>query len=178
MLTDLPDKRDAATRRPTLWRAIFLATLLITFDAIILGQGGVALFVGIWVLLIALPLTFLKEKYATVRSQRLRNMTIYIGAVLLVFAINAANNRLAQSRTESLVTAVKAFHTRHGTYPNSLEELVPEFVDRIPVAKYTLGQNQFWYQTSDRYTAISYVRVAPFGRSVYSFAEDKWGFRD
>lgn len=178
MLTDLPDKRDAATRRPTLRCAIFLATLLITFDAIILGQGGLALFVGTWVLLVALPLTFIRKKYATVRSQRLRNISIYIVAVLLVFAINAANNRLAQSRAESLVTAVKAFHAKHGTYPKSLKELVPEFVDRIPIAKYTLGQNQFQYQTSDRYTAISYVRVAPFGRSIYSFTEDKWGFRD
>ena len=164
--------------QPSVRRAICLGTLLIAFDAVIIGQGGIALFVGLWLLVIGLPLTFLRKKYATVRPQRLRNIAIYLVAVMLVFALNAINNRIAQSRAESLVTAVKTFYAEHGRYPKSLLELVPVFVDQLPVAKYTIGQNQFRYQTSDSYTSLSYVRLAPFGRSIYSFTDDKWSFRD
>lgn len=134
--------------------------------------------VGIWLLFISLPRTFLTKKYVTVRPQRLRTIAIYLTAVILVFALNAMNNRLAQARAETLIEAVKTFHTKNQRYPGSLEELVPDFVDQVPLAKYTLGFNQFWYTTSDSSITLSYIQFPPFGRRAYSFAENAWGYLD
>ncbi|MFH1602606.1 MAG: hypothetical protein ABIH03_01720 [Pseudomonadota bacterium] len=172
------DKQAASTPQPSLQRAIVLALLLVVCDAFLLNQGAVALLVGLWLLFVGLPRTFLAKKYVTVRPQRLRNIAIYLVAVILVFALNAANNRVARARAEDLIAVVKAFHAKYQRYPKSLEELVPNYLERVPVAKYTLIFNRFWYMTSVDYTSLFYVDFPPFGRPTYSFTHDKWRYLD
>jgi hypothetical protein len=159
-------------------RAVLLGTSLFVIDAVFLNQGFLALLVGLWTLLVGLPRTFLAKKYAKVRAARLRDITIYFVAVILVFVLNAANNRLARSRAETLVSAVKAFYDKNQRYPKSLEELVPDYVKRIPLAKYTFTFNRFLYLTSDQGTSLSYVAYPPFGRPYYSFTRDTWRYMD
>jgi len=163
----------------TSWRrALLLGSLLIVLDAFYLNLGGIALLVGLWLLVISLPRTFLAKKFATVRRQRLRNITIYFVAVILVFMFNAVNNTIAKRRADVLVSAVKAFHTKNQRYPKSLEELVPDYVERIPLAKYTLTFDRFWYRTEGSDAWLFYVKFPPFGRPTYSFARDKWTYLD
>ena len=153
---------------------MLLGALLVAVDAFILNQGAIALVVGLWLVLVGLPRTFLAKKYATVRGPRLRNMAVYLAAVILVFALNAANNLLARSRAEALVLAIKSFHAKNQRYPGSLAELVPDHADRVPVAKYTLMFNRFWYSTSSQGTILYYMDLPPFGRPTYSFTRNEW----
>lgn len=88
------------------------------------------------------------------------------------------NNRVAQARAETLIAAVKTFHVKNQRYPGSLEELVPDFIDQVPLAKYTLGSNKFQYTTSDSSTSLFYVQFPPFGRRTYSFTGNAWGYLD
>lgn len=76
------------------------------------------------------------------------------------------------------MSAVKVFHTKHQRYPKSLEDLVPGFIDAVPVAKYTLGLNQFWYYSDEQYASLFYVALPPFGRLTYDFTRDEWGYTD
>jgi len=174
----MPNEQSPSIPQPSLWRAVLLGALYVVVDAFILNQGAVALLVGLWLLLVGLPRTFLAKKYATVRAQRLRYLGVYFVAVLLVFAINATNNRLAQSRAERLVSAVKAFHAQNHRYPKSLEELVPDYVELVPLAKYTFLFNKFSYYTSDQGTSLFYADFPPFGRPTYSFTRNEWGYLD
>lgn len=174
----MSSEQPTAPKAPSLRRALLLGSLLVFLDAFFFNQGGIALLVGLWVLVIGLPLTFLAKKFATVRMQRLRDIAIYIAAVILVFVFNAANNNIAKSRAEVLVSTVKAFHAKNQRYPKSLEELVPDYVERIPLAKYTLGFNHFVYRPYSPHPVLFYVELPPFGRPTYSFARDEWTYLD
>ncbi|CAN5344408.1 hypothetical protein BH11PSE11_BH11PSE11_32930 [soil metagenome] len=160
-------------------KALAWAAGLIVLDAFIFNQGLIALLVGVCIVVVALPLSFLK-KFALVRRQRLRNLGIYFCAVLLVLAANKLNNRLARERAELLVSAVKAFQDKHQRYPKVLEDMVPEFIDHVPVAKLTLMQNQFYYRFDEKYkkAMLSYVALPPFGRPTYLFPENRWWYMD
>lgn len=133
--------------------------------------------VGLGLLLFSLPRTYL-PKFAPVRSQRLRNLAIYLSAVALVFGLNALNNRLAQSRADFLITAVNLFHSENQVYPQSLEELVPRYIKEVPLAKYTLEFNQFRYTRSETDTYLYYMDMPPFGRPTYSFQKGEWFYLD
>lgn len=162
---------------PSLARAAVLAALLVVVDALWLNQGLISLLLAVGLLLIALPRAFL-PKVRPVRRQRLRNLAIYLCAVVLVWALNIANNRFAHRRAEELIAAVKAYRMSNQRYPKSLQELVPAHIERIPPAKYTLAFNDFRYLPSPDDPRLMYTSLPPFGRPVYSFARSEWLYLD
>jgi hypothetical protein len=162
---------------PSLARALVLAGALVFVDALWLNQGLYSLLFAAGVLLIGLPRALLR-KFRPVRRQRLRNLAIYLCAVLLVWVLNILNNRIAQSRAEELIAAVKAYRGKNGRYPQRLQELVPSFIAQVPRAKYTLSFNTFTYVASDADPLLMYAALPPFGRPVYSFAGGTWGYLD
>lgn len=158
-------------------RAVLAGTLLVIIDAFWLNQGAIAGLVGVGLVLIGLPLALLKKPHS-VRVQRLRNLAIYAASVALVFILNAWNNHLAAERAEVVVSAVKAFYEKNHQYPMSLYDLTPQFLDHVPRAKYTLDQNTFYYHVTKGQAVLFYVKFPPFGRPIYRFSEDKWGYID
>lgn len=98
--------------------------------------------------------------------------------LLLVFGLNALNNRLAQSRADLSITAMNSFHSENQGYPQSLEELVPRYIKEVPLAKYTLMFNQFGYARSETDTHLEYMDLPPFGRPIYSFQKREWFYLD
>jgi hypothetical protein len=151
-------------------------------DAGVLNQGGLALLVLLWMLLVRLPLSFTR-RFQKVRRRRLQSVAVYILAAALVFAANHLNNRIAHRRAERLIIAVEAFKETRGTYPNRLDELVPRFIDRVPAAKYCAGPfGRFMYIHYPRHTGdhpiLCYTALPPFGLRTYSFEEGRWGYLD
>jgi len=169
------DSQEAPKVAP-LYQALTGATVLVFFDAFFLNQGVYSVLLGLWLVLVSLPRSFIR-RFNPVRPQRLRNVGIYLVAVLMVFSLNWANNRIAQARAEGLVAEIKTFHFKYGHYPASLEELVPEFIEQVPIAKHTLGFNRFIYY-GGKDAMLMYVAIPPFGRPYYNFADDRWGYLD
>ncbi|MBI4938314.1 MAG: hypothetical protein HY846_08900 [Nitrosomonadales bacterium] len=153
------------------------AGVLIVFDAFIANQGVVATLVGLWMLFVSLPRAAL-SKNPEQKSRGYKRVAIFLGAVLLVFVLNWANNQIARSRAETLVTAIKAFNQKYQRYPEKLDELVPVFIDHIPDAKYTLIFSSFKYISGPEFHSIFYIALPPFGRPTYYFEGDKWGYLD
>lgn len=153
------------------------AAALIVVDAFVINQGVIAAVVAVWVLVISLPRAAF-SKVPDQRRLRLARIGILLGAAAVVFALNGANNRLAEQRAQRLVAAVKGFHQKHQRYPSTLEELVPEFIDRVPRAKYTLGSGDFRYLSGPKTHALLYVKFPPFGRPTYNFEQGRWGYLD
>ena len=172
MQSELHVRSNLPSRR----RVVSLAVLLVFVDAFCLNQGGIAGITGI-VQLVRLRRIF-REKVAAVRRNRLRNWAIYMTAVVLVVVLNITNNKIAQRRANALVSAVKAYHSKYQRYPGSLNELVPEFAQRIPRAKYTLLFSFFWYKTDEGNAILFYMTVPPFKHRTYSFAHDQWIYLD
>ena len=161
----------------SLTRAVILSLLLVLIDALWLNQGGLAFLVGAFVLLVGLPRSLLR-KFAPTRLQHLRNLGIYLSAVVLVFGLNHLNNQISQNRADILVSAVKNFYSENQHYPQSLNDLVPKYVEQIPSAKYTLMFNEFRYVNSERGVYLEYTELPPFGRPHFSFYEDQWLYMD
>ena len=153
------------------------AGALVFFDAFFLNQGVISACIGLWMLLGALPRAAFHKDHAQ-RRRRLARVAIYLGAVALVLGLNWANNRLAQSRAEALIGAIKAYQQKHQRFPAKLDELVPEFVEQVPVAKYTLAFGGFYYVATPDYHGLFYVEMPPFGRPTYHFEQNAWGYVD
>lgn len=170
------DKPVKTYSRP-LHHALLLNVLLIVIDAFVLNQGVISLFFGLGLVFIGLPRSF-SRKFAENRTARLRNLSIYAAAVILVFVLNAANNRIAKGRAESMVAAAKAFDHKYAHYPESLQDLVPEFIPRVSRAKYTLAYGDFTYFKSEQGAHLYYVATPPFGRPMYDFARNQWTYLD
>lgn len=171
------DSLPKPPRETTVRHAVLAGTLLVLVDAFWLNQGVIAGLVGAGLLVIGLPLALLRKPYPA-RAQRLRNLAIYMASVVLVFVLNALNNRIAATRAEMIISSVKAFHAKNGRYPESLNNLAPEFLEHIPLAKYTLSQNKFYYHVADGSAVLFYVEVPPFGRPIFRFSEGKWDYID
>lgn len=168
---------DAVGKMPSLKKAIGWALALVFFDAFLLNQGAISALVGAGLVLIGLPLA-IRARPPAVRAARLRNLGIYGLAVIAVFAFNAANNQLAHHRAEVLIEAINHYQQKHQAYPQTLNDLVPEFIDEVPLAKYTLSSDRFYYGVVEGKPALFYVSFPPFGRPTYNFSTGKWGYID
>jgi hypothetical protein len=158
-------------------QSLVIAGSLVLVDAFLMNQGFISILFGLGLLFLGLPRAF-RRKFAPVRSRLLRNLTVYFAAIALVFVLNWANNRIAASRGDALVAAIKAFQVKHQEYPKSLEALVPEFIESVPRAKYTLLYGHFKYLNSKGSTFLYYTALPPFGRPTYNFNRGSWGYLD
>jgi len=148
--------------RSLLW-ALTIAVFLIVLPGLVTGPVFVP-FVVLWALG-ALALSF-RSTFAVVRNQRLRNLAVYLSAAVLVGAVHAYRVDIAQSRGEALVSAIHSFRAENQTYPGSLEELVPKYIDRVQAAAY----GRFHYSnTAQAGPLFFYVTLPPFGRRGYCF---------
>ena len=147
----------------SLWWALAIALSLIVLPGLVMGPLFVPIIV-IWTLC-ALALSF-RSKFAPVRIQRLRNLAVYLSAAVLVGAVHAHRIDIAQSRGQALVSAIQSFRAENRTYPGSLKELVPKYIDRVHVAVY----GGFYYSNDAQAGPLFfYVTLPPFGRRGYCF---------
>lgn len=149
------------------------AAVLVVVDAFFLNLGINSALVGLWMLLVSLPRAVF-TKQVEQRNPRLARVAIFLGAALLVFGLNWANNQIAQHRAETLIAAIEAFVQKNDRFPEKLDELVPEFIDHVPSAKYTLAFSSFYYESRPDSHSLFYVAIPPFGRSTYNFEMSNW----
>jgi hypothetical protein len=159
-------------------RTIIIATILFILDVFIFNQGTIALIT----LLIALPVMIVKAllcwKNKPLLKKRFVACGIYLIMAILILTSNAINNQIAKSRAEKLITACGKYKDRNNKYPENLSDLAPDFIKKIPVAKYTLMSNQFFYMASKDSHLLFYMAIPPFGRPTYNFEKQKWIYLD
>lgn len=155
--------------------------MIYLIDAFVFGQGGVAFFASliVWLCSFVGMLISLFTRNREMRRHHALRAGIYFLMLICVVITVATQNGLAQGRAEKLVQACQAYKVKYNKFPDRLEELVPEFIPKIPPAKYTLMFNRFIYTSSDenRHT-LFYAVVPPFGRRYYRFEEGSWGMLD
>lgn len=157
--------------------AVAGAGALVFVDGFYLNQGVIAGVVGLWVLLVSLPRSAL-TKDAKQKRRRFHRAAIMLGVVLLVFGLRWANIEIGKKRADELVVAIQAFHNEYQKYPESLEEIVPQFIGSIPRSNYSLDFSDFYYVSTPDSHSLFYVEFPPFGRPTYDFESGKWGYMD
>ena len=166
--------------RPVM-RACLIGLVLFVLDAIVVGQG----FLSSLVLCVAVGVQLIFAVLKAFKDSRRRALfhvgaaAIYALTFALVWAYIVTDWRMAARRADALVAACHAYQAKYGRYPERLEELVPEFVDRVPRAKYVVMGGTFEYSVwpaegAERRHMLRYVVVPPFGRRLYYMEERRW----
>jgi hypothetical protein len=159
-------------------RTVIIAIILFGLDAFWLNQGMVALIT----VMIALPIMIIKAlihwKNKPLLKKRLTACGIYLLMSILILTSNAINNKIARSRAEVLIAACEKYKGKNNEYPENLSDLVPDFINEVPVAKYALMSNRFFYITSKDSHLLFYMAMPPFGRPTYNFERQKWTYID
>lgn len=167
----MTDKPSFSLKKAFVW-----AGILVALDAFILNQGILSGLVGLWILFVSIPRAVF-TKVPDLKRHRFMRAGIFLSAVILVFGLNWANNQISRNRAETLITAIKAFDKKNQRYPNKLDELVPDFIARVPTTKYTFGDTKFYYIAEPDLHILFYVAMPPV-RRTYNFEKDKWGSLD
>lgn len=73
---------------------------------------------------------------------------LWTGSAVLVMAAYEKAQLRASEQGEVIVRSLEQFKARQGSYPSALEELVPEFVERVPGTG-MIGAPEFQYEVAD-----------------------------
>jgi hypothetical protein len=166
----------------SLGKTSLIAAALFVFDALMLNQGLIALCLIFLTLLVFLPRAlWVRRSDRRLYQRRLTKAGIYLLAAVAIFACNDWQNQMADRRAIKIGNACLAFHAKYQRYPNRLQELVPEFLPAVPVAKYMLGgADHFFYFSPPSGTEpmLYYEALPPFGRRFYHLESGAWGYLD
>jgi len=66
----------------------------------------------------------------------------------VVLGNSAVQSRIAKANAERIIAACEKFRAGNGRFPNTLDELVPEYMQFIPRAKYSLEWDKYQYINS------------------------------
>ena len=159
-------------------RTIIIAIILFGLDAFVLNQGIIALITLVIVLPIKIIKALMSRKNEFFFKKRLKVCGVYLLMSVVIIISNSMNNKLAKNRAQVLIAACEKFKYKNNEYPKKLSDLIPNFIEKIPAAKYTFHSNRFFYISSKESHLLSYTVVPPFRRSIYNFVSKEWTFID
>lgn len=155
-------------------KTIITAFLLFVVDAFVLNQFMIAIFTVI----LGIPALLVKLFKARKDSARMKLLVskagIYAVMVVLIIGANVVNNMVAEGRAKDIIAACEQFKVKNGRYPEKLSELVPDFLAKVPSAKYSLTGSAFRYFSRQESHALMYEAVPPYGRKYYVFEKKVW----
>ena len=168
-----------STERSLAFVAI-LATSWAVVDAFILAQGAIAMVLFAVALLYLLPRAILAYRSPPLLRLRLGKALITAAIAAVAFGIIRFNAYLAHDRAEQLIAAAEQFRSRNARYPDTLQQMVPDYIAAIPRPKYVLVSDGvgFDYSAAAGSHTLTYTALPPYGRMVYSFERQQWRFVD
>ncbi len=96
----------------------------------------------------------------------------------MVMANETFQRKIARANAPRVITACEQFHAVNGRFPETLDELVPQYIRSVPPAKYCLVMGEFRYWNFDDSPMLVWYVVPPYGRAIYNFGEGRWSYLD
>lgn len=159
-------------------KTIIIASAIFVLDAYLFNQGVIAMVF----LLLVTPTTLIRAliawKNTALRKKRIAAAGVYFIMAVMVLAYIQVNNWRASRKADLLIAACEQYRAVHIIYPEKLADLVPDFIQKIPKAKYAHATGQFHYVSRKDSHLLWYVSFPPFGKRIYRFETKKWGFLD
>jgi len=161
-------------------KMIRLPLVLFVLDVFVMGQGVIALITFFVILFKFLPksLAGLIEKDREKFKKYSAKLAIYLVMIVAIIVGLSLNNKIAEHRSKIIIAALEEYKTKYLHYPNKLNDLVPEFLTRIPMAKINLSGQFHYFSFKDDGHKLMYIVVPPFDRAFYNLEEKKWGYLD
>jgi hypothetical protein len=151
------------------------AAILLTFDVAFFGWTVLStVFCPIWILI-----SLLKN---SIQRPGWRIALVRIGLPGLIFWLVRVNNdfqiAVAKENAQRVVAACEGYHADNGRFPKNLDELVPQYLNSVPVAKYCLGPSSRFTYTSSGAPKLWWEVVPPHYRKIYNFETRSWSYLD
>jgi hypothetical protein len=165
---------------PRLKRTAVVLGLLFLFDLGFSGQGLYSLLVaaiGFAILSLGGAWSLIRGRQPLARSRAARAALYLLLAAATIGALRF-HAYTARVNTERVIAACRAYERANGRLPERLQDLVPAFLPAVPRAKYVLMFGEFNYFSSPESHTLQYVALAPFGRRLYHFEQDRWSSLD
>ena len=102
---------------------------------------------------------------------------IAIFSIVVSGIIGGFQQRATEAAAVPLIAAIESYHTLHGDYPASLDELVPAQLAVVPRTRLGFGGTPFFYRRTDGTFRLGYSLPAFMVRR-YDSATHKWTIRD
>jgi hypothetical protein len=153
---------------------LIVASLLFFMDALIVNAVFLSLLVGIFQVVVGIPLLYLKDG----RHQRLRNISILLGVFATVIIAVNVNAYVAPLHADRLIKAIESYRAANGIYPQKLDDLVPKFVDHVPHAQYTLGGVFFYVRGGTKEPPMLWYNPHGMDHRTYHFETKDWNYLD
>jgi hypothetical protein len=157
---------------------IIIAFIIYFVEALCIAQGVIVFLFLLYVIFFLVPISlFALKKNKDIFRYRAAKACIYFLMATAIFGTNHLNNKIARHRAENIISSIKEFKSEYQRYPDKLDELVPEFLPSVPLAKYILGDNKFRYAASQE--ERRHLLIMPLiNMRYYHFEEDKWRVAD
>ena len=160
--------------KPSSLRPVLVfAGLLFVMDALVVNAVCLSLLVGIFQVVVGLPLLFLKQDG---QRQRLRNIGIFVGVLVMVHVMVKVNAYIAPVHADRLIEAIESYRAATGVYPKKLDDLVPKFIDHVPCAQYTLGGNFVYTGGGTAEPPTLWYNPHGMDHRIYRFKTKDWGY--
>ena len=159
----------------SLLSVLLVAGLFFVMDALIMNVVCLSLLAGIVQAVVGLPLLFLKQDG---RRQRLRNISIFLGVLVMVVAMVNVNAYIAPLHADRLIKAIESYRAATGVYPQKLDDLVPKFIDHVPYAQYTIGGNFFYVRGGTTEPPMLWYNPHAMDHRTYYFKTKDWHYLD
>lgn len=167
---------------PSVWRTAAALSVLFLADLGFAGQGLLSVLVacvGLGLLASGVLWAVVKGGASSLVRSRVTRVDMYLLLGVATVATMQFHSATAQKHAAHVIDACRAYQARHGMLPDRLDELVPEFLPKVPRAKYTLQWGEFTYWVSEKKShTLMCVALPPFGRRLYHFEEARWSQLD
>ncbi len=105
-------------------------------------------------------------------------IAVPVATLGLVLANSDYQYRMAESNAARVVTACEEYHAATGKFPQTLDDLVPQYMQFIPHAKNCMMFGEFWYLNSDGKPLLIWYAFPGRGRKIYNFEDREWNYLD
>jgi hypothetical protein len=169
--------KKKAVRRMSITQALIWTLFWVLFDVYLMGIP----FLGL-VLLLCFSVVALVKFFRTFETTTWKRTIAYpLSPILGIAAIvigTSLNWSMGRNNADKVIHAVETFHARTGEYPQSLNDLVPGYLDKLPRSAIRSFLTDYDYFVNGSSHTLFYVKIPPTGRSMYDFESKSWGFMD
>lgn len=111
---------------------------------------------------------------------RLSLLRIAVPPLVLGFVLanDVIQRDIAKANAARIITACEEFRVDTGQFPETLDELVPQYMPSLPCAKYCLAHGEFQYWGSGESAMLVWCVVPPYYRAIYNFENRRWSYLD
>ncbi len=147
---------------------LIIAGLILAFEACV-GVGIIGMSYG---MVLAVTYAILAIAQRQRRSEWFSVAVIYTLMLVATVGLLSSNIKVALRRAAPVISAVNCYHSDHGAYPKTLDELVPAYLPSIPRAGFTLISRNFRYFNDER--SQLYFPAMFHGVFAYDFSTETW----